>query len=255
MNYLNDRQIQYIEFCLAEARLRHGGLQEELLDHLCCAVEEKMADGCTFQQAVKATFDTFRKDEMQEIQAQIFSIHTKKRLMMKVSLLVLASLLTFSGLLWDRSPEDPPLDVSAVVASPVFHFDPPSTLPVKGRFSISSGYGMRMHPVLKKKRRHLGIDVKAPMGTNVLATSDGIVEEAGNDDQYGNYILLRHDSVYQTKYAHLSEIKVKEGQRVSRGMIIGTVGNTGKSTAPHLHYEVIKDGKHEDPEKYIARRE
>lgn len=248
---LNDFQIQYIEAKLAEARLRDQDLAEEILDHLCCAVEEQMAAGQPFSQSVAIAFAAFQKDEMQEIQAQIFSIHSKKRLLMRVSLLVLALLLVFSGFLWNRKGGEPPLALPVAVA---LNFAPPSISPLGPSFDITSSFGPRMHPILKKKMRHNGIDLKAPEGTPILATASGKVETAAFEKNYGYHIILRHDSTYQTMYAHLSEIIVEEGQTVALGDTIGKVGSSGLSRAPHLHYEVIKDGKHEDPEQYLAQR-
>lgn len=250
---LNDAQIQYIETRLAEVKIRRRDLEEELLDHLCCFVEALMADGQPFHHAVSHAFDTFQKDEMQEIQAQFISIHTKKRFMMKVSLLVLALLLVFSGFWWNRKAEEPPLVIPTALVTPVLQIKPPSISPLGGSFTITSGFGLRVHPIFQKKQRHNGVDFKAPKGTPVLATAGGTVETAVYDEKYGNYIVLRHDSLYQTMYAHLSELFVEAGQTVAHGDTIGTVGSTGASTAPHLHYEVIRNGEHEDPEKYISK--
>lgn len=248
---LNDIQIQYIEAKLREVKFLRPDLAEELLDHLCCSVEEDMVAGQPFHQAVTFAFARFQKDEMQEIQAQIISIHSKKRLMMRVSLLVLALLLVFSGFLWNRKGGEPPLAVPIVVS---LNFEPPSISPLGSSFSITSGFGPRIHPKLQKKMKHHGIDLKAPEGTPILATASGRVETATYEKRYGYHIILRHDSVYQTMYAHLSEILVEEGQMVDLRDTIGKVGSTGQSVGPHLHYEVIKNGKHEDPEKYLARR-
>ena len=251
---LNDTQIKYLETRLGEVRLRNRGLKEEFLDHLCCNVEEQMNSGLSFRQAMQTTFDTFQKDEMQDIQSQIFSIHLKKR-MMKVSMFVLAMLLAGTGLFWNREPESPPLEIPEIVVAPIFKFEPPSISPIAGQISPSSGFGMRMHPESKKKKHHFGVDFIAPKGTDVLATADGTVEVAVYEKRYGNHIIIRHDSIYQTLYAHLSEMEVSEGAEVKKGTVIGKVGSTGKSTGPHLHYEVIKNGKRKDPAKYIAVRE
>jgi murein DD-endopeptidase MepM/ murein hydrolase activator NlpD len=108
---------------------------------------------------------------------------------------------------------------------------------------IGSLYGYRTDPFYKVIKFHEGIDFAAAVGTPVYATGDGVVSEAEyNSGGYGNEIVINHGYSYETKYAHLSKIKVKRGQRVKRGEIIGLMGNTGKSTAPHLHYEVHKSG-------------
>jgi murein DD-endopeptidase MepM/ murein hydrolase activator NlpD len=113
---------------------------------------------------------------------------------------------------------------------------------------VSSGFGYRIDPLYKTVKFHPGLDFTAPQGTPVYATADGVIEIAGNlGNGYGNHIVIDHGYSYNTLYGHLYKIKVKRGQKVKRGEVIGYVGNTGKSTGPHLHYEVIKRNKHLDP--------
>ncbi len=108
---------------------------------------------------------------------------------------------------------------------------------------IGSLFGYRTDPFYKVTKFHEGIDFTAAIGTPIYATGDGVVELADyNSGGYGNEIMINHGFTYETRYAHLSKIKVKRGQHVKRGEIIGLMGNTGKSTAPHLHYEVLKAG-------------
>jgi murein DD-endopeptidase MepM/ murein hydrolase activator NlpD len=109
---------------------------------------------------------------------------------------------------------------------------------------IGSYFGTRMDPFYKVRKFHEGMDFSAPVGTEVYATGNGTIEMAGRDDGggYGNEIIVDHGYSYKTVYAHLSRIFVKPGQKILRGQIIGYVGNTGKSTSPHLHYEVRKNG-------------
>ena len=108
---------------------------------------------------------------------------------------------------------------------------------------IGSLFGYRTDPFYKVTKFHEGIDFTAAVGTPIYATGDGIVSEAEyNSGGYGQKITINHGYSYETVYAHLSKIKVKKGQRVKRGEVIGLMGNTGKSTAPHLHYEVRKSG-------------
>jgi murein DD-endopeptidase MepM/ murein hydrolase activator NlpD len=109
---------------------------------------------------------------------------------------------------------------------------------------IGSYFGTRMDPFYKVRKFHEGMDFSAPIGTEVYATGNGTIEMAGHDDGggYGNEIIIDHGYSYKTVYAHLSRIFVKPGQKILRGQIIGYVGNTGKSTSPHLHYEVRKNG-------------
>ncbi len=112
---------------------------------------------------------------------------------------------------------------------------------------VSSGYGMRFHPVTGQHKAHLGVDYAAPTGTPVRTIGDGIVTFAGVQRGYGNVIEIAHKDRKSTLYAHLSRIDVRKGQRVSQGELIGAVGSTGLSTGPHLHFEFRDNGVHQDP--------
>lgn len=114
----------------------------------------------------------------------------------------------------------------------------------------ASGYGMRIDPVYQTQKFHAGMDFSAHIGTPVYATGNGHVIGAGRKSGYGNLVQIDHGFGYVTWYAHLSAIKVRVGQQVLRGQIIGQVGNTGKSTGPHLHYEVRAKGKIVNPVNY-----
>ena len=114
----------------------------------------------------------------------------------------------------------------------------------------AAGFGYRMHPIYRTKRFHEGMDFAAPVGTPVRATGDGMVIETQPKSAQGLKIVIDHDYGYKTVYSHLESFSVKKGQKVTRGQIIGKVGSTGMSTAPHLHYEVHKNGKPVDPINY-----
>ena len=116
----------------------------------------------------------------------------------------------------------------------------------------ASGFGMRMHPVYNVMKMHSGIDFTAKVGTDINSTGDGIVEAVKNSRTgYGKHVIINHGFGYKTLYAHLSEFKIRKGQKVKRGDIIGKVGNTGTSTGPHLHYEVIRNNKKIDPAHFF----
>jgi murein DD-endopeptidase MepM/ murein hydrolase activator NlpD len=117
---------------------------------------------------------------------------------------------------------------------------------------MSSGYGIRVHPITKDKKAHKGIDYAAPIGTPIRTVGDGVVEFAGVQRGYGNVIEIKHRDDKSTVFAHLSRIGVKKGQKVEQGDIIGAVGNTGFSTGPHLHFEFRVDGEHRDPLTLVA---
>lgn len=128
----------------------------------------------------------------------------------------------------------------------------PGILPLReSDFTLSSGYGQRRDPVSGERKFHQGMDFAAREGTPVYATADGIVESGGRTSGYGNCVEISHGYNYQTRYAHLSEVHVEEGSRVKRGDVIGTVGSSGKSMRPHLHYEVIFKGTAENPVNYF----
>ncbi|MBQ4278376.1 MAG: M23 family metallopeptidase [Rikenellaceae bacterium] len=114
-------------------------------------------------------------------------------------------------------------------------------------------FGMRLHPILKRYIGHEGIDLGSTTGVPVYATGNGIVTTDRAVAGYGKQVLLDHGFGYKTRYAHLSKVLVAPGQQVKRGEIIGEVGSTGRSTGPHLHYEVIYRGRHVDPMNYFRR--
>jgi len=129
----------------------------------------------------------------------------------------------------------------------------PSIRPVQAEESwISSSFSQsRMHPVLQYNRPHPGIDISALAGTPILASAAGVVTYAGTQSGYGKTVEIDHGFGYKTRYAHAGSIEVNRGQRVSRGDLLGEVGKTGLATAPHLHYEVMIDGRQVNPRQYL----
>jgi murein DD-endopeptidase MepM/ murein hydrolase activator NlpD len=126
----------------------------------------------------------------------------------------------------------------------------PSLMPVDG-VRLTSDFGMRFHPVLGGRRAHKGVDLAGPVGTPVRATADGVVSRADWFSSYGLYISLEHGGEIQTRYGHLSRLNVASGQAVKKGDVIGYVGSTGRSTGPHLHYEVRIAGQAVSPVPYM----
>ncbi len=117
---------------------------------------------------------------------------------------------------------------------------------------MASGFGYRIHPIYKTQKMHTGVDFSANIGTEIYATGNGRVAEVEKESRgYGNNIVINHGYGYQSLYAHLSKIVVRPGQKVTRGDLIGYVGSTGTSTAPHLHYEVIKNGTKVNPVNFF----
>jgi murein DD-endopeptidase MepM/ murein hydrolase activator NlpD len=135
----------------------------------------------------------------------------------------------------------------------------PSLMPVAEKYSdfLASGFGKRIHPFHKGLFHHPGIDFVAPRGTDVRATGSGEVIAVHNsklEAGYGNYVEIDHGHGFITRYAHLEEIRVRYGQHIDKGMPLGTVGSSGGSVAPHVHYEVIRDGENADPVYFMIER-
>jgi len=128
----------------------------------------------------------------------------------------------------------------------------PAILPADG--PVVSGFGARYHPILQVRRHHAGIDIVLDIGTPIYSTGEGVVRETGRQAGYGKYVIVDHpETGYSTLYAHLSEIQTRAGQTVGRGERIALSGNTGRSTGPHLHYEVRDSNDRAiDPMKFIA---
>jgi murein DD-endopeptidase MepM/ murein hydrolase activator NlpD len=128
----------------------------------------------------------------------------------------------------------------------------PVGLPLAGDFLVSSGYGLRIDPLRGVPTHHEGMDFVAPIGTPVLATAPGVVTRSEWAGPYGQLVEVAHAEHYKTRYAHLSQRLVQEGQRVGRGQALGHLGNTGRSTGPHLHYEIEHQRRSVDPIKALA---
>lgn len=216
------------------SRVLHG----ELIDHVCCAVEAYMLGGHSFDQALALSIQGFGLHEMKKVSKQV--IRTRRYQKLKRQPLGWISPALVVCLLF--------------VVVNVGAKDRPDRKPTIEDFRISSQFGMRLDPFDREKKMHHGIDIVTPMGTPIVATANGTVEKVENfgKEGYGLLIQLKHDEGFQTIYAQLSEAKVKAGDTVTKGDVIGLSGNSGKSTAPHLHYEVIHHGKRVDPSLYFG---
>lgn len=240
---ITEKQVDFIEEDLERRGLTFNALREELLDHVCCLVEDNIQHNqMNFDEAYTNALEAFDSYNFEDIQSETLSVlYTKSSISMK-KVFLMTTLLVVALIYGAKGVEQ-----MAV-------FEPPSRSPLDGEVVVTSGFGMRMHPVLKTKKLHRGIDFKVPIGTPIYATSDGTIEKVvDGTDGYGKHLKIKHDENYQTLYAHLSKFNVKEGDKVKKGDIIAYSGNTGKSMKPHLHYEVKKDGKPVDPEDYFGK--
>ena len=145
-----------------------------------------------------------------------------------------------------------PQDVAAIDLNMVSIF----TIPIAGAV-ISSGFGWRVHPITGERKLHKGVDFAAPTGTPIFAAADGVITDAGwTDGGYGNIVEMRHANGEVTLYAHTNKVYVSKGQSVKKGQAIAEVGTTGRSTGPHLHFEIQPDGKTAvDPMDYLQLRQ
>ncbi len=140
------------------------------------------------------------------------------------------------------------------LASLCFSQSKPTISPIKNFHGKTVEYGKQMHPILKVERDHNAIDFSVPEGTPVLATANGKVIQAKQIDNYGVVVRIQHAKNIKTFYAHLSKVVVKKGQLVKQNQIIAYSGNTGLSTGPHLHYEIIEKGVSVNPRDFIVQK-
>ncbi|MDW3211825.1 MAG: M23 family metallopeptidase [Reichenbachiella sp.] len=234
MKTLTKTQYLYIKNDL-KAKGLSKGFRTELLDHVCCMVEIQLTDGKDFSAAYKEVLNTFGQEGFEELKQTSPVIKKQRRN-------------TISQLLASG--------IAASVFMMVFAVDaqePPTISPLDHYKRITSNFGERYNPLKKQKDFHKGIDFAAEVGTPVQSTAAGtVISVSSNHGGYGKKIEIEHNEGFITKYAHLSEIKVKEGELVTLGQVIGLSGNTGASTAPHLHYEVLKEGEYVDPLDYFT---
>ena len=249
---MENHQLQdRIRKALKNRGIRKGALQEELIDHYLTQLERELDQGKSEQAAWTQIETHLNEINFKQMNRQVFFIHHKKRFIMNASLLLMFTLTALLQL----NPAKNIYDSEVITVAEVCFEEQPYLWPLKvGLNAISSGFGYRIHPIFKKRHLHRGVDFRAKNGDPVLAPANAIVKKAEYKDGYGNHIVLQHDEIYETTFSHLSEILVQKGDSVLAGFQIGKVGNTGKSTAPHLHYEVLKNGKPVDPMDYLVQK-
>lgn len=246
--YLVEKEVKEVELFLSDLGKLKREQYEEVLDHLCCDIEQTMEQGLGFTEAFARCRERWNESEVQKIHSSTQSTS----IMVKLLTVIILSVGSFAFLSLPLD-ETAHLSVEAceLAEEVIPRIDPPSSLPLAANHKLTAPYGEMIHPIEKRKRLHRGIDWGAPLGTPVQAAGAGVVLEAGDKGKYGNCVIIVHDEIYQTLYAHLQSIDVVAGQEVTAGQLIGKVGNTGVSTAPHLHYEVRKNGEPVDPANYL----
>ncbi len=234
---LSDKQIDWIAKDLCKRGLTYHPLKEELLDHICCVLEAQNVEVENFEVAYQTVIADFGDKGLESIQHETLHLLTyKKRIMRRLTALT-ASTFIF---------------VVVLMTFNMYAQNAPSMHPLGKDTKVTSHFGMRMHPFLKKQAFHKGIDFKAAMGTPIYATADGKVKAVIESDQgHGNHVILQHDTEYKTVYANLSRFVVSAGTTVKKGQLIAYSGNSGASTAPHLHYEVLQNEEHVDPRDFL----
>ncbi len=238
---------EHISKLIDQSGIRNNTLKEELLDHYLSAIEENVATGMSFRKALQQCSKLISTKDLSTIKRTHFFLNYKNHIMTGSSLIIVICTLLLTNI-------TPRIDIQSTTQ------DPPSICPlseitkndITSGFGLrTSGFGLRTHPVTNHTKQHNGIDLKAKLGDIVVSPSNGTISETGYNNREGNYIVIKHDNIYQTKYTHLSKIKVIEKAQVLKGEEIGEVGTTGLSTAPHLHYEVFKSGIQVDPIDYL----
>ena len=232
MKTLTKTQILYIDNDL-KAKGLSDGFRNELLDHVCCLVEQQIQSGKTFSEAYAFSLETFGDQGFAELK-QIRK-PAQRTLPRKMITSIAACIL---------------LMVVVVDAQ-----DRPDMHPISKDCKVSSHFGKRKDPFTKEMKWHQGMDFPVPVGTPIRSTATGIVKLVEmKDSGHGNNIIIDHGDGFETRYANLSELKVEKGQKVKKGEVIALSGNSGRSTAPHLHYEVIRNGEHVDPINYMIAK-
>ena len=227
--------VERIRAWLLRSGVPYGEILDEMTDHYLSDIERQIDLDIDPQMAMLSTQQKIATTDLRVLR----KLKRPKILFAALPIFLLAIFIY----VYQDTPESDQLifEESEIVTEPDGWPLEASVLP------ITSHFGVRRYPVTKAHKHHNGIDIKAKIGTPVLATGAAVVQKIGFNKNAGNFIILQHNSRFSTIYYHLSEVNVQENETVAKGSIIGKVGNTGRSTAPHLHYE-IKDGDaHIDP--------
>lgn len=231
--------IKRIRELLINSGLANGEVLEEMIDHYLCEIESKMDQNVSPQLATHYVYQKIEKTDFSTLQ---------KRKKSYLSLFLLSVfIVSLSFYLFQNHFTTKKTEIAVQIEDVAPDGWPLSRSIIK----VTSKFGMRMHPIFKSTKLHKGIDIKARVGEPVVATGEAVVKETGFSEAAGNYIVLEHNTRFSSRYCHLSSINVKKNELVIKGSVIGKVGNTGMSLAPHLHYELMDSEAHVDPLEYI----
>jgi hypothetical protein len=232
---LNPHQLTFVANRIKKAT-NNKQVAEEMLDHYATRMEHDMLLGIPFEEAFEKSFDDMPISTVTHIskkQKQIKLEIMFKKVSPPAFLLSMSAFIVFTNISSQEKPWNMPIAENDITSMP-------------------SGFGFREHPIYKTKKLHKGIDFIAPTGTPVNAVQRGIVTKVSQTKRgYGNMIEITHDDSTISRYAHLHEIKVVLDQKIEDHEIIGSVGSTGTSTAPHLHFEMMKEGVTFNPAPFI----
>ena len=219
--------INQIKLILRNSGVRNKEILEEMTDHYLTEIEQHTDSGIALHIAITTTIEKIE-------QADLTSLKTRNSRARKVFATLIVFTLVILHLIYPYGNVDNTelVETNTELVPDGWPITDPSV-------SISSRFGMRIHPVFKTQVQHKGIDIAAPIGTPVVATGNAVVQKVGFNKNAGKFIILQHNERYTSKFYHLSSIEVEENQEVRIGDIIGKVGNTGLSSLPHLHYEII----------------
>lgn len=225
----------HIKHSLHSNGIKNQDLLEEMTDHYLTSYESYLETSHSKDEALQKTLGQINNLSGKELNRKIFMINHKNIISMS-SLLFTFLLSVFYFTSFNASET----------------FDPPLAWPLDiSLHKVSSEYGLRIHPIHKNKKLHTGIDIRANYGQQVLATGNGTVIKSAYDDTHGHYIIIKHDDIYKSRFNHLAERLVDVNDKVAIGQVIAKVGSTGMSTAPHLHYEILKYDKAINPRELL----